>query len=188
MKNNKLSNTKDAQQYPAYLFHQGTNYRAYDFMGAHIESQNNKKGVCFRTWAPNAQKVSVVGDFNNWDINSCIMHRITDGGIFELFIEGVKEFDAYKFAITYANKTVLKADPYAFYSETPSLTASKIYEIDGYSWQDADYIKEKKTVYDKPMNIYEVNLASWKKHSNGDYYSYRELQTIRARLQNFQYI
>lgn len=159
-----------------YLFHQGTNYRAYEFLGAHFTVLNGKKGVVFRTWAPNADKISVVGDFNEWSDDSDVMARISDGGVFEKFIEGVEQFNNYKFAVTKNGKTVLKADPYAFHSETPSGTASKVYDIDCcYKWKDFDFIKNKKQPYDAPMNIYEVNLASWKKHSDGSYYSYREL-------------
>ncbi len=160
--------------YPLYLFHQGTNYNAYEYLGAHFACVNGKYGVIFRTWAPNAKKVSVVGDFNRWDVDKNPMCRISDGGVFETFIEGVKEFDSYKFAIT-NKKCVLKADPYAFHSETPSKTASKVYNVDGYKWKHDDYSKNKQAPYSSPMSIYEVNLASWKKKENGDYYTYREL-------------
>ena len=159
---------------PVYLFHQGTNYNAYDFMGAHFTACGDKKGVIFRTWAPKAEKVSVVGDFNGWDENSDVMNRISDNGIYELFIEGLKQFDVYKFAVTHAGTTKLKADPYAFHAETPSGTASKIYELEGYEWQDKEYQKQDRTPYSKPINIYEVNLASWKRHKDGGYYTYRE--------------
>ncbi|MBQ8197690.1 MAG: 1,4-alpha-glucan branching protein GlgB [Clostridia bacterium] len=176
MSKTKVANNSviDNADLPIYLFHQGTNYRAFDYLGAHFCKQNGKKGVVFRTWAPKASKVSVVGDFNCWDINANVMQRISNGGIFEVFVEGLDEFDAYKFAIKHKNKTVLKADPYAFHSETPSRTASKIYNIDGYKWGDENYIKNKKAPYDKAINIYEVNLASWKKHDDGNYYTYRE--------------
>ncbi len=160
---------------PVFLFHQGTNYKAYEFFGAHFTTQNNVSGVMFRVLAPNADRVSVVGDFNSWQENEFIMTRISDGGIYELFIPSIKEYDSYKFAVTHNNKTVFKADPYAFHSETPSKTASKVYDLEGFLWTDSEYIKNKTTVYDKPVNIYEVNLASWKKHDNGDYYSYNEL-------------
>ena len=159
-------------------FHLAQDFSAYNFMGGHFATHNGKKGVVFRVWAPNASKVSVVGDFNNWNKNSNIMSRISNGGIFELFIENVKEYDAYKYAITSNNKTVLKADPYAFHSETPSKTASKVYEIEGYKWQDSEYITKKTQPYDKAINIYEVNLASWKRKDNGDYYSYTELAKV----------
>ncbi len=160
---------------PLYLFHQGTNYRTYDFLGAHHSVKNGKKGYVFRTWAPKAEKVSVVGDFNGWDSNKNVMARISDGGVFETFVTGIKKFYAYKFAITSNGKTILKADPYAFHAETPPKTASKIYNLDKYEWKDGEYTSNKKPPYSVPINIYEVNLASWKKHEDGSYYTYREL-------------
>ena len=159
---------------PLYLFHQGTNFYAYEYLGAHFARVDGKNGVVFRVWAPNAKEVSVVGDFNSWNVKSNVMHKISDGGVYETFIPGLKEFDTYKFAITNF-KTILKADPYAFHAETPSGTASKIYDVDGYKWKDSEYMKGKLETYSMPMNIYEVNLASWKRKENGDYYSYREL-------------
>lgn len=159
---------------PLYLFHQGTNYNAYEFLGAHKAIVKGKSGYFFRTWAPNAQSVSVVGDFNGWDITKNVMERISDGGVYQIFITGVKNFDAYKFAVTNNGTTILKADPYAIHSETPPKTASKIYNKDKYVWKDGDYMVNKKTPYSTPINIYEVNLASWKKHNDGSYYTYRE--------------
>ncbi len=171
IKNSTLS-TKE-QNLPLYLFHQGTNYNAYEYMGAHFACVDGVNGVTFRTWAPNAKCVSVVGDFNNWDITLNPMHKVSNG-VFETFIAGLKEYDCYKYAVT-NNETVLKADPYAFHSETPSATASKIYNLDGYAWQDGVYLIGKQFPYSQPMNVYEVNLASWKRKKNGDYYTYREL-------------
>ncbi len=168
-----IGNRAGREDLPVYLFHQGTNYNAYDFMGAHFGEKDGKKGVFFRTWAPNAKSVSVVGDFNEWKPNVNPMERISDGGIYEAFIEGLKEYDNYKYAVTNL-KTVFKADPYAFHSETPSGTASKVYDLEGYEWQDGEFMAAKTTPYDKPMNIYEINLASWKRHGD-KYYTYREL-------------
>ena len=176
MKQKNTAKTND-KELPVYLFHQGTNYRAYDFLGAHKTVLDGKVGVVFRTWAPNAQKVSVVGDFNGWNTEANVMCRISDGGIYETFIKGVKQFDCYKFAVTHNGNTVLKADPYAFHAETPSGTASKVYFLDRYKWHDSDFLTSKKSPYDLPMNIYEINLASWKKHEDGSYYTYRELAT-----------
>lgn len=171
----KKQETIKEENLPVYLFHQGTCYRAYDFMGAHFDEVDGQKGVIFRTWAPKAENVSVVGDFNDWNAFSLPMKRISEGGIYEAFAPGVKEYSNYKYAVTSCGKTVLKADPYAFHSETPPATASKIYSLDGYTWGDDDFISSRSKPYDKPVNIYEVNLASWKKHENGDYYTYREL-------------
>ena len=173
MKKNKSKNLA-TENLPLYLFHQGTNYNAYNYMGAHFARVNGKNGVVFRTWAPNAKKVSVVGDFNGWDAEKNPMARISDGGVFETFIENIENYASYKFAITNYS-TILKADPYAFHSETPSKTASKVYDLDGYEWKDGEYISRRKPLYSKPVNIYEVNLASWKRKDNGDYYTYKEL-------------
>ncbi len=174
MAKRKLTKQTEYNNLPLFLFHQGTNYNAYDYLGAHLTEIDGKKGVTFRTWAPNADTISVVGDFCGWNDFSYKMKRISDGGVFELFIEGLKQFDSYKYAVTHKGQTHLKADPYAFHSETPSETASKIYSLDGYEWNDQEYIGKKSLPYSTPINIYEVNLASWKRHENGDYYTYRE--------------
>ncbi len=173
----RTKQTTKYQDLPLYLFHQGTNYNAYDFLGAHLCCENGKDGVMFRVWAPNADAISVVGDFNGWDTTKNLMKRISSQGVFELFIEGIKEYDNYKFAVSHNGNTVLKADPYAFHCETPPQTASKVYDINNYCWKDGDYIKDKKQPYNQPMNIYEVNLASWKKNKDGSYYSYKQLKT-----------
>ena len=176
MKNNK-SNTKTKRtDLPFYLFHQGTNYNAYETLGAHFKRQNGKNGVVFRVWAPNANSVSVVGDFNDWNEKTSVMTRVTDNGIYELFVENLKEGDLYKFAINNNGRTVLKADPYAFYSQTPPETASKLYKLSGYRWKDEEFLKNKIKPYNKPMNIYEVNLASWKKNDDGSYLTFSQLK------------
>ncbi|MBR5387896.1 MAG: 1,4-alpha-glucan branching protein GlgB [Clostridia bacterium] len=159
---------------PLYLFHQGTNYFAYDYLGAHFAEKNGEKGVVFRTWAPRADAVSVVGDFNGWNAYVNPMQRISDGGVFETFIAGLSEYDSYKFAVKHGKKTVFKADPYAFHAETPPKSASKIYSVDGYEWEDGEYSAKKSAPYSAPVNIYEVNFASWKRHEDGSYYTYRE--------------
>ncbi len=163
---------------PGYLFHQGTNFNAYDFLGAHLCVQGKKNGVIFRVWAPNAKSVSVVGDFNGWDKTSSVMQKVTSG-VYELFIEGVKEFDNYKYAITSnSNEVVLKADPYAFHSETPPNTASKVYDLEGFEWSDGEYLDsiKSKNHLKSPMNVYEVNLASWKRRDKGEYLTYEDLE------------
>lgn len=169
----KLPPTNSADL-PLYLFHQGTNYKAYEFLGAHKTNINGEDGYIFRTWAPRADSVSLVGDFNCWDKNASPMKKISDEGVYELFIPGLVEYDAYKFAVTKRGKTIFKADPYAFHAETPSKTASKLYNLDGYVWHDKEYQDNKSYPYSKPLNIYEVNLASWKKHKDGSYYTYKE--------------
>lgn len=176
MGNQLLLNNQEQQNLPLYLFHQGTNYNAYDFLGAHLCTCNGQDGAIFRVWAQNADAVSVVGDFNDWKEGTNQMQKISAKGVFELFVPGVKEFDNYKYFIINGKKSFFKADPYAFHAETPPKNASKIYNIDGYNWNDEKYLKNKQTAYDKPVNIYEVNLASWKRHSDGSFYTYLELK------------
>ena len=163
---------------PAYLFHQGTNYNAYEYLGAHLTCENGKSGAVFRVWAPNAKGVSVVGDFNKWNADKNVMKKVDKNGVYELFIENIKVYDNYKFSIkTSDGRTLLKADPYAFHTETTPETASKVYDLSGYSWNDGDYFSNFKKLdqIKRPINIYEVNLASWKRREDGGYYTYSEL-------------
>lgn len=162
---------------PVYLFHQGTNYRAYEFLGAHFGRSKGRKGVFFRTWAPRAEAVSVVGDFNGWDPERNPMERISAEGIYETFIAGMKTYDNYKFAVKSEKGWINKADPYAFHSETPPHTSSKVYDLGGYEWRDGAYreLAKRTSVYSSPVNIYEVHLGSWKKKEDGGYLTYTEL-------------
>ncbi len=170
--------------FPLHLFHQGENFRAYELMGAHPATVNRKSGFVFRVWAPRAVRVSVVGDFNGWNEDTHVMQPMIDGESYELFIAGLKQFDTYKYCITTADgRKLFKADPYAFHAETPNETssnASKLFDMKGFKWTDKAYLdKQKHTdIYRAPMNIYEVNLLSWRKKEDGNYYSYRELATI----------
>ncbi|MCL1901212.1 MAG: 1,4-alpha-glucan branching protein GlgB [Firmicutes bacterium] len=162
---------------PKYLFHQGTNYSAYTFMGSHFVKDSKTK-VVFRVFAPNAKSVSVIGDFNNWNDKKDIMQKLSDEGIYEITIDNCRQFQSYKYCIvTKKNKKLLKADPYAFHSETRGATASKIYDIDKeFDWKDKNFFEYKKRnpVYQMPLNIYEVNLASWKKTKDGNFYDYKK--------------
>ena len=175
--------SEPATNFPLYLFHHGTNFRTYETMGAHPAAQNRKKGYLFRVWAPHAKSVSVVGDFNRWDKDANRMDRLVDGETFELFIPGLRQFDTYKYCIeTKDGRFLYKADPYAFHAETPgadSSNASKLYDLSGFRWTDREYSKNRshKNIYACPINIYEVNLLSWKRHDDGTPLSYRELAT-----------
>ena len=166
---------------PAYFFHQGTNYKAYEYLGVHREDGS----FVFRVWAPNAEAVFVVGDFNGWQ-NTMPMQRITEAGIFEAYdTEGaVKPGDRYKFKIWNRGRELIKADPYAFEAEQPPLTASVIPEDDAYEWRDGSWLryakKCKEKIYELPMNIYEMHLGSWKRHEDGSYFTYSELATELA--------
>ncbi|MGM9922819.1 MAG: 1,4-alpha-glucan branching protein GlgB [Bacillus sp. (in: firmicutes)] len=174
-----MSQVKEDMSLAKYLFHKGENFEVYDYLGSHPSKQNRKAGFIFRVWAPNAQAVSVVGDFNHWNHQSHPMERISEEGIWELFIEGLQEFSLYKYAITTKNGRLLyKSDPYAFHSETQERTASYTYSLEGkFKWTDEDWhkSKEKQNVYESPMNIYEVHLGSWKKTEDGECLNYRTL-------------
>ena len=169
-----MTDLKKEYQLPVYLFHEGKNYRAYEFFGVHKVKQDT---FVFRVWAPHAKALSVVGDFNNWDIDANYMEQISPG-IWEAQISGVKIYDCYKYAIlTQSNTVIMKADPYAFHQETRPGTASKVYELPDYKWNDDEWFSEssKTSVLDKPVNIYEIHFGSWKKHKNGDFLSYRQM-------------
>ena len=161
-----------------YLFHQGTYYNSYEFMGCHLTEINGVSGAVFRVLAPKAQAISVAGDFNGWDTSASKMTRINGGDIWEVFVPNCKIYDNYKyFVVNFKGEGVWKSDPYAFHSQTNGDTASKVYDLSGYEWGDEDYlsVREKKNHYEDPMNIYEVNLCSWKRYEDGNYFSYRKL-------------
>ncbi len=162
---------------PLHLFHQGENSHAYEFFGSHKIVVDGKEGVVFRVWAPRASSVGVVGDFNHWDRACHMMNKISDGGIWELFIEGVKALQCYKYSIETPDGLIkLKADPYGYYMEVRPNTATRFYDIEGFRWSDKKYMDElaKKNVYESAANIYEVNLGSWKKNGE-EYYDYKQL-------------
>ena len=173
--------TVSQTDFPLHLFHHGENFKAYEFLGAHPAKHGRKHGYVFRVWAPRAESVSVVGEFNEWNIEAHVMHRMIDGETFELFIPSLKEFDAYKYCIKTADgRTLFKADPYAYHAETPGTNksnASKLYNLADFAWSDREYLDKRNhtDIYTSPMNIYEVNLLSWKLHNDGRYYTYREL-------------
>ena len=173
--------TSSKTDFPLHLFHHGENFKAYELFGAHPAICMRKRGYVFRVWAPRAKQVSIIGEFNNWNNSSHIMKRMIDGETFELFIPNLKQFDTYKYCIiTEDGRTIYKADPYAFHAETPNSTshnASKIFNLQGYKWTDREYLDKRKhtNIYTSPLNIYEVNLLSWKLHEDGNYYTYREL-------------
>ena len=168
---------READQLNTYLFHEGTAIAAYEYMGAHAVTLEGTAGYMYRVWAPRAQAVSVVGDFNSWNPDAHPMEKITQG-IWERFMPGGQTYDAYKFAVTGADGVRrLKADPYAFHAETRPGTASKLYGIEGYHWNDASWRESRRArpVYNAPLNIYEVHLGSWKRRENGDFLDYRSL-------------
>ena len=166
-----------------YLFGEGTHYEIYKLMGAHPTTQRGKDGVYFAVWAPHAESVSVVGDFNKWDPDKNVMKCDNDMGIYQLFVPKVREGDLYKFCITtYKGKLLFKADPYANYAEHRPGTASCVYDISRFKWGDSVWMKKRQEFNEKKdaMSIYELHPGSWKKHplKDGDedgFYNYREL-------------
>lgn len=166
-----------------YLFGEGTHYEIYKLMGAHPTTQRGKDGVYFAVWAPHAESVSVVGDFNKWDPDKNVMKCDNDMGIYQLFVPKVREGDLYKFCITtYKGKLLFKADPYANYAEYRPGTASCVYDISRFKWGDSVWMKKRQEFNEKKdaMSIYELHPGSWKKHplKDGDedgFYNYREL-------------
>ncbi|MBO4323379.1 MAG: 1,4-alpha-glucan branching protein GlgB [Clostridia bacterium] len=165
---------------PNYLFHQGTNYKSYKYFGAHLCEKDGEKGVTFRVWAPSAFSVRVIGDFNGWNKEKGEMSLVDSDGVYELFVKGAKEFDKYKFLIKSSKGEVAKADPYAFFAEVKPKTASVIYDVDGYVWSDEAFCSNRDIYggHNRPMNIYEVNLGSFLRKPNGDYYSYNDYADI----------
>lgn len=160
-----------------FLFNEGTFYHSYLKFGTHQVELNGVMGVHFALWAPNAIKVRVVGNFNNWQGDNHEMHR-RQGGVWTLFIPGLREGELYKYEITTAaGETCLKSDPYAFYCEQRPNTASIVYSLDGYCWRDRKWLRKRRRSFDKakPLNIYEVHLGSWKRKPDGSFYTYREL-------------
>lgn len=159
------------------VFHTGDSVRAYDFLGAHLVNRNDKNGVVFRVWAPTARNVSVAGDFNNWNNEANYMYNI-GYGVWEVFVEGVKQFCTYKYCIEseYGDR-LMKADPYAFHAQTRPGQASVVYDIESYSWNDSEWFNKRKenNISSSPMNIYEIHAGSWRKYPDGNFFNYQKL-------------
>ncbi|MGE3875690.1 MAG: 1,4-alpha-glucan branching protein GlgB, partial [Parvibaculaceae bacterium] len=162
-----------------YYVAEGTHLRLYDKLGAHPIVHEGIAGVLFAVWAPNARRVSVVGDFNRWDGRRHVMRHRQGAGLWEIFIPELEAKTVYKFEIIGAQGALqpLKADPLAFQSELRPKTASVIASPERFAWSDADYlgIRAQKDHRRSPMAIYEVHLGSWKRHGDGRFLSYREL-------------
>ena len=149
-----------------YLFGQGNHYEIYEKLGAHLVQNGKQKGVYFAVWAPHAQAVSVVGEFNEWDTEANPMKREEPLGIYTCFIPGVKKDQMYKYCIeTYSGEQIFKADPYAFSAEYRPGTASVTADIRGFKWNDSKWMESRAGTdpVKAPISIYEVHLGSWKK-------------------------
>jgi 1,4-alpha-glucan branching enzyme len=177
---------EDTYRFPAtlgdidvYLLGEGNHLELYKKLGAHLIEIDGVKGVSFAVWAPNAKRVSVVGDFNGWDGRTHIMRKHISCGVWDIFIPGITEGEVYKYEIkTAKNNILLKSDPIGFYSERRPNTASVVFDIDKYQWQDKEWVdaREARDDFSQPMSIYEVHLGSWRRNGmfGEDYLSYRE--------------
>jgi 1,4-alpha-glucan branching enzyme len=151
--------------YDLHLFAEGTHHRIYDKLGAHVLTVGDVTGVHFAVWAPEASRVSVIGDFNAWDGRVHAMRSLIPSGVWEIFVPGLRPGAKYKFEIRSSNGTVMqKADPYATRFELPPRSASIVHEIDDYRWDDDEWMRRRSfqvVELDAPMSIYEVHLGSW---------------------------
>ena len=162
-------------------FCSGESCSSYEYLGVHKADD----GSCyvFRVWAPSALSVSVVGAFNDWDENANRMSRIGNGGIWECYINGLNEFDAYKYCIVAQNyERLYKSDPYGFHFETRPKNATKFYKCPEMAWEDDSWIKfqSNSNHLKLPMNIYEVHMGSWKKYPDGNFFSYVKFASLHT--------
>jgi 1,4-alpha-glucan branching enzyme len=166
--------------YDLYLFNEGSHVRMFQKMGAHVTQVDGVTGVYFAVWAPNADAVSVIGEFNHWNPESTAMHSRASSGIWEAFVPGLEQGSMYKYSIKprFSAQRIEKADPYGFAAEVRPRTASMVWDISRYRWQDADWLarRSERQAFDAPISIYEVHLGSWKRvpATNG-FLTYRDL-------------
>ncbi|SFL30601.1 1,4-alpha-glucan branching protein GlgB [Halanaerobium salsuginis] len=176
MKKNK-SASKYPSDYDRYLFHQGRHYESYNFLGSHLAQIDGQTGIRFNLWAPAAEKVSVIGDFNNWNKNKNPMTKIKDSGIWTIFIPEAKPEMYYKYwLLGHQKQERIKADPYAKRQEKSPHTASQIYQLPDFNWQDKNWLQQRKkdNQLKKPISIYEIHLGSWRKKDD-KLLNYREI-------------
>jgi len=178
MTSNATKNWYGITDFQLYLFGQGTNSQAYKIFGCHKYADDRFEGYRFAVWAPNAKSVSLVGDFNSWDIYNAPLTPIEDTGVWVCINDNIHIGDTYKYLITtQKNELIYKADPYGYACEVRPNTASIVCELDNYKWKDKKWqARTAKTApYDRPMLIYEAHLGSWRKKENGELYTYEEL-------------
>ncbi len=172
-------------EFDLYLLAEGTHYRAYEKLGAHLAQKDGKRGVQFAVWAPNAKRVSIIGDFNNWDPNGAIM-RSSTAGIWEGFVPEIGQGASYKYHIEsrYRDYKVDKSDPYGFAAEIRPQTASRVWNLENYSWHDESWMKNRanSNSLSSPLSFYEVHLGSWKRAlaEGNRWLTYRELAPLLA--------
>jgi len=162
-----------------HLFQEGKHWHAYRFLGAHTHTSNGITGVLFATWAPNAERVSVVGDFNHWDGRCHPMRVLGGSGVWELFVPGLTDGHLYKFEIRNraSGNIVIKSDPYGRAFELRPGTSSIVPADTPYNWQDGQWLqaRQESNWLHAPMSIYEVHLGSWQRDEHGGFVNYREL-------------
>ncbi len=165
--------------YDFYLLNEGKHWQSYHKLGAHVRKVNGAEGVNFAVWAPNADSVSVVGDFNKWDKRRHPMRKHIPSGFWELFVPGLGSGDIYKYSIKHGSQTVEKVDPYGFAAETPPRTASVVADLSMHRWSDNEWVanRKKSQAMDAPLSFYEVHLGSWKRPGDDHHrwLGYREL-------------
>jgi 1,4-alpha-glucan branching enzyme len=172
-------------EFDRYLLAEGTFHRAYQKLGAHVTERNGQRGVQFAVWAPNAKKVSVVGDFNNWNTSANPMEP-SSSGVWETFTPHIGQAEVYKYHVEsqYHGYRTDRADPYGFAAELRPHTASRVWDLDSYSWQDGSWMagRAKYNALDAPISIYEVHLGSWRRVPEEDnrWLSYREMAPLLA--------
>jgi 1,4-alpha-glucan branching enzyme len=177
--------TRDAYQYgpiigdvDLHLFSEGQHWKIYENFGAHLRTIGDATGVYFAVWAPNAERVSVVGDFNDWDGRVNPMRKLLSAGVWELFLPGIPQGAHYKFEIrTQSGAVLLKSDPFAFFNQHGKSTASMVYDLERYTWSDAEWMetRQKKNWPQSPISIYEVHVGSWRRKEGNLQLTYLEL-------------
>ncbi len=167
--------------YDLHLLAEGSHYRLYDKMGAHLTEENGVQGTHFAVWAPGAKSVSVVGDFNHWQAAATPMKSLKDSGIWTCFVPEVSEGFNYKYHVTPVNgmPPSERSDPFGFFAEVRPKTASIVWDLNKYQWQDSQWMQERRKAnsLDAPISIYEVHLGSWMRvpEENNRWLTYREL-------------
>ncbi|MEO6146415.1 MAG: 1,4-alpha-glucan branching enzyme, partial [Sulfuriferula sp.] len=166
-------------EHDLYLFNEGRLYQAYQMLGSQLSRVDDVAGVRFAVWAPNADRVSIVGDFNHWDGRTHLMCARGSSGVWELFIPGIIAGTHYKYEIhsRHNDQLLLKSDPYAQSAELRPATASRVTPLSSHIWNDAAWLAERaeRNWLQAPMNVYEIHAGSWRRHPDGRVYTYREL-------------
>lgn len=170
-----MKNYCGISDYDLYLFHEGRHFHSYQILGAHFFQQGGKEGVRFAVWAPNASEVRVVGDFNSWQGD--LLKKVGDSGIWALFIPGLDSGVVYKYELVSRDgRQCYKADPYAFWAEMRPNSASKVFPLNNYLWNDGEWCADRVNgVLNRPAIIYEMHLGSWRRKPDGGFYTYREI-------------